>query len=458
VNKMLLSFLVTLLVFLSACGGSSNSTPSSTQLKLNMTTASSLVGQTAQFSANVPVDWSVSEKNGGSITNNGLYTAPASVGVFHVVATSRADKTQSATAAVDVSASLLSIQQFPGGATAYSVTPLFTALASDGKTWTTQGVVDSAGKPVEVEVYDIALSPDGTKAAFTAFTHVTGSGGDTYYCWNIGIADVKTQTITLLTQNEQNTTDPTADQYPQFSPDSKTLVYQHVAPNQLIQYSIRTMNIDGSNVQTIYGAAEEAYWMPTFSADGKMIAFERAGDIPNSDAWFDGIAVMNADGSNLIQLTGYDVVNSPCYGWDEMPAYTSDGKQMIFARLCWPDQGGLSETLYTMNVDGSGIAQLHGSGIPGTMSCQARAFTNDRVVFSSNVDNPGTSAFDMYSIKLDGTGLTRITNNTLYDGFSVYWMNYQFQSEAARAMRGQTPLQERLLHRKMGQQHKVLVK
>jgi Tol biopolymer transport system component len=458
-NKMLLSFLLTVLVFLSACGGSSsNSTPFSTQLKLNMTTASSLVGQTAQFSANVPVDWSVSEKNGGSITNNGLYTAPANVGVFHVVATSKADKTQSASAAVDVSASLLSIQQLPGGATAYSVTPLFTTLASDGKTWTTQGVVDSAGKPIEVEVYDIALSPDGTKAAFTAFTHIVGSDGYTYYYWNIGIADVKTQTITLLTQNEQNTTDWTADEYPQFSPDSKTLLYLHFDSNQPIPYSIRTMHIDGSNVQTIYAAAGEGYWMPTFSPDGKMIAFERAGDVPNSDAWFDGIAVMNADGSNLIQLTGYDVVNSPCYGWDEMPAYTSDGKQMTFARLCWPDQGGITETLYTMNVDGSGIAQLHGSGIPGTMSCQARAFTNDRIVFSSNVDNPGTNAFDMYSIKLDGTGLTRITNNTLYDGFSAYWMNYQFQSEAARAMRSHTPLQERLLHRKMGQQHKVLVK
>ena len=245
---------------------------------------------------------------------------------------------------------------------------------------------------------------------------------------------------------------------PQFSPDGKALVYVHFASSDLIRDSIRTMNIDGSNVQTIYAAAEEGYWMPTFSPDGKMIAFEQAGDVPNSDAWFDGIAVMNADGSNLIQLTGYDVVNSPCYGWDEMPAYTSDGKQITFARLCWPDQGGITETLYTMNVDGSGITQLHGSGIPGTMSCQARAFTSDRVVFSSNVDNPGTNAFDMYSIKLDGTGLTRITNNTLYDGFSTYWMNYQFQSEAARAMRGHTPLQERLLHKKMGQQHKVLVK
>ena len=458
-KKAFLSLLLTLLIFLIACAGSSsNSTPLASQLKLNMTTASSLVGQTAQFSANVPVDWAVTEKNGGSITNNGLYTAPANVGVFHVVATSKADKTQSASAAVDVSASFLSIQQFPGGATPYSVTPLFTTLASDGKTWTTQGVVDSAGKPVEVEVYDITLSPDGTKAAFTAFTHVTGSDNTIYYYWNIGIADVKTQTITLLTQNEQNTTDWTIDEYPQFSPDGKTLVYLHIDSNQLIHHSIRTMNIDGSNVQTIYGVAQEAYWMPTFSTDGKMIAFERAGDIPDSDAWFDGIAVMNADGSNLIQLTGYDVVNDPCYGWDEMPAYTSDGKQMTFARVCWPDQGRITETLYTMNVDGSGIAQLHGSGIPGTMSCQARAFTNDRVVFSSNVDNPGTSAFDMYSIKLDGTGLTRITNNTLYDGFSAYWMNYPFQSEAARAMQNHTPLQERLLHKKMAQQHKVLVK
>jgi len=65
-------------------------------------------GRTQQFTATVSgaedtsVTWSVQEANGGSINSSGLYVAPASIGTFHVVATSVADKTKSAVATVTV--------------------------------------------------------------------------------------------------------------------------------------------------------------------------------------------------------------------------------------------------------------------------------------------------------------------------------------------------------------------
>jgi len=54
--------------------------------------------------ANTTVYWSIQEgAAGGSITNSGVYTAPAaSIGKFHVVATSVADATVTAVSAVDV--------------------------------------------------------------------------------------------------------------------------------------------------------------------------------------------------------------------------------------------------------------------------------------------------------------------------------------------------------------------
>lgn len=53
-------------------------------------------------SANVAVTWSVQEAGGGTIDGAGNYTAPASTGTFHVVATSAADPTRSGTATVTV--------------------------------------------------------------------------------------------------------------------------------------------------------------------------------------------------------------------------------------------------------------------------------------------------------------------------------------------------------------------
>jgi len=50
------------------------------------------------------VTWSVAETGGGTITNAGLYTAPATPGTYHVTATSVKDSSKSATATVTVTA------------------------------------------------------------------------------------------------------------------------------------------------------------------------------------------------------------------------------------------------------------------------------------------------------------------------------------------------------------------
>lgn len=58
---------------------------------------------TVTGTSNTNVTWSVQEgASGGTITGSGVYTAPTSTGTFHVVATSQADTTKSATATVDV--------------------------------------------------------------------------------------------------------------------------------------------------------------------------------------------------------------------------------------------------------------------------------------------------------------------------------------------------------------------
>jgi hypothetical protein len=54
---------------------------------------------TQQFASTTSVTWSAS---GGSITNNGLYTAPSIVGTYTVAATSISDPAQTASIAVDV--------------------------------------------------------------------------------------------------------------------------------------------------------------------------------------------------------------------------------------------------------------------------------------------------------------------------------------------------------------------
>ena len=452
-----------LLVLLMACSGSSSNGGgnTATPVKLNMTTASSLVGQGTQFSANVPVTWTVEESNGGTITSEGLYSAPQDVGVFHVIATSTADKTQTASAAVDVSAQFLSLQKnLAGTAQPYSVSPVINTLKSDAQTFTSTLLTDpSTNAPFDTNAFDIMISPDGTKAVATVITRGLFEG-ENYFFYNIVVASANGSTLTQITHNENITSEADWDMMPEWSPDGKLITFIHRATDpqsqNMLLWHIATMRPDGSDLAIVFpttgnGGAE----FPAFSPDGKKIAAEMWYNIDHN-TWADGIGVVNVDGTGLTQLTGGNWTNDnyvPCS--DTMPTFMPDGKKIVFVRECWPDTGGYNEQLYSINVDGTHLAKVWGSDQANMLACQPRAFTNKTVAVSSNHEAPaGTDAFDMYVVKTDGTGLTRVTNNVLYDGFSVWWINWNEYTSAARVYRSASPRQMRLDHHKMLLEHR----
>ena len=73
---------------------------------------------TVTGSSNTAVSWSVQEgSSGGTVTTAGVYTAPATPGTYHVIATSNADGTKSATATLTVSTKVLSVAVSPATVT-----------------------------------------------------------------------------------------------------------------------------------------------------------------------------------------------------------------------------------------------------------------------------------------------------------------------------------------------------
>lgn len=75
--------------------------PGTSGITISPANATLQVNGTLQFTANIPVTWSVAT-NSGTITSGGLYTAPPYMGMFLVRATSDADPTKFATATVYV--------------------------------------------------------------------------------------------------------------------------------------------------------------------------------------------------------------------------------------------------------------------------------------------------------------------------------------------------------------------
>lgn len=105
------AILLTPIFLISACGGGSSKATLPVVVQVTPGTTTVVVGGTQTFAAtvinttNTAIAWSIQEgAAGGTITAAGVYTAPMKAGSYHVVATSAADATASATAGITATA------------------------------------------------------------------------------------------------------------------------------------------------------------------------------------------------------------------------------------------------------------------------------------------------------------------------------------------------------------------
>lgn len=280
------------------------------------------------------------------------------------------------------------MQEVPSQVFVY--TPMIGKFTGTNNAFTSSPVNDpSTGQPFEQMLNSVALSIDGKKAVFEM--------GAQIYTANADGSNVHAITAGL-------------DYDPQFSPDGNLIVYTHEASGP----EIWVMNADGSNQHVaLNSSGRESYW-PNFSNDGAQIVA-----VVN-----EAIAITNVDGTGFKQLTDPLHADPNYLQWDEFPAFTKSGK-IAFSRWTEDSNGMMTPitTVFTMNADGSNMTLLVPYGnapSQGQLAFDPLPLSNGKIVFVSNRGNPGTSNMDLYAINEDGTGLTRLTNNTLFDAFCSY--------------------------------------
>lgn len=169
-------------------------------------------------------------------------------------------------------------------------------------------------------------SPDGTKVAFASNR---GDGVSRIY-----VMDADGNHPTALTTEQ--------GQQPAWSPDGSQIAFAAARGTDGIL--ILAMNADGSNQHRVTSpdvTTSQSDQAPTWSPDGSRIAFasRRAGDGTL------GIYTVNADGTNLAQLTHAIV--------DEDPSWSPDGSGIAYSSLT---DGG--SEIFIMNADGSRQTRL----------------------------------------------------------------------------------------------------
>ena len=158
----------------------------------------------------------------------------------------------------------------------------------------------------------------------------------------------------------------------------------------------------------------------SYSPDGKLIAFasnrnaysealteEQQKKFDIDPAWAMDLFIMNADGSNVRQLT-----TSP--GYDGGPFFSPDGK-----RICWRrfSENGLTAEIMTMNIDGSDQKTLTRMGAMSWAPFYHPS--GDYLIFTTN--KHGFENFELYLVSADGKSPpVRVTDTDGFDGLASF--------------------------------------
>ncbi|SFC56291.1 TolB family protein [Pseudoalteromonas denitrificans] len=130
---------------------------------------------------------------------------------------------------------------------------------------------------------------------------------------------------------------------------------------------------------------------PAMSPDGKQVAFY--GKYDKRRTW--SIHVGNIDGTHMQRLTNTKHV------WDSAPAWSADGKTIIFSREYKSTDGQWQEEVWLMNADGSEQRQ-----IKALQGRAAKMMPDGRILFQSKV---GPSQISIAN--RDGSNVITLTND-----------------------------------------------
>jgi Tol biopolymer transport system component len=151
-------------------------------------------------------------------------------------------------------------------------------------------------------------------------------------------------------------------------------------------------NATGSSARRLTRSEETPQRWPALSNDGSRIAFatKRGG------SW--RILVMNADGTGVVEPNIYSQV--PAHGFKGYPDWSPDGTKLVFAA----EFSGQTDIVLHDLMTGETRALTRS---PATDLRPRWSPDGRRVVFASA--GPGIG-FDLYTVAVDGTGLTRLTS------------------------------------------------
>jgi TolB protein len=178
--------------------------------------------------------------------------------------------------------------------------------------------------------------------------------------------------------------------YVSFAPDGESIALTaYTGENNM---DIGVGSILGGDLQLITNSPTNDY-QPAWSPDGQTIAFVSERDDNHH------IYLMDSDGKNQRRLTKSNMTEIE-------PAWSPDGAMIAFVS----SEGMLSSNIYVVNVDGTDLHPLTNETVGYN---ENPVWSPDGTLIAFWSDRTGNH--EIFSIKLDGTGLVNLTNHPAAD-------------------------------------------
>lgn len=238
------------------------------------------------------------------------------------------------------------------------------------------------------------ISPDGRQLVFSA----NGRGYSDLYLLNLG-----TLAVVQLTNTSLYEINPT------FSPDGKWIAYAAGSKNSNgDQIFIRSL--DGKQVKQLTSDQNVSNGAPTFSPDGSSIVFSRQSQyqaLGSMGRWGKGdLYLIKKDGTKLQRLTRENYNNGV------IPNFSSDGKMIVYAA-----EKNIVTNIFLLNLSGGRPKQLThhkqlDAGSAGPNSSEPSFALNRKdILFTS--DREGLYAYNLYLMDAKGKRIRRLAIGNL---------------------------------------------
>jgi TolB protein len=211
-------------------------------------------------------------------------------------------------------------------------------------------------------------------------------------------------------------------QAPTWSPDGRIAYFtlrDFPHPKDVPPAELYSMRADGTGQRRLTDDRQiqtDAEWSP----DGRTIAFSQWRAVPGEQGVFDiGLGLMNSDASHLRSLL------APAQHRDiATQSWSPDGKRIVFelisAHPSGRKPGSRQSDIAVINVDGTGLRRLTHTAALETEPVWSPdgttiAFASDRQVKGKRELDRNGPAFEIYTMKTDGSDIRRLTNNNVPD-------------------------------------------